>query len=124
VTGTALPFPLWRRNSGLLHSPRTGITKKGLLCFKPWIEKVCGPAHGLSQTTAESGNPWLQTFCPRCALADLFHHAGRGQQASCTVRAGILRQRDQFVPRRQNWFRSALPWVTGLAAVHKNEKQA
>jgi hypothetical protein len=45
VTGTALPFPLWRRNSGLLHSPRTGITKKGLLCFKPWIEKVCGPAH-------------------------------------------------------------------------------
>jgi hypothetical protein len=48
VTGTALPFPLWRRNSGLLHSPRTGITKKGLLCFKPWIEKVCGPAHDLS----------------------------------------------------------------------------
>jgi hypothetical protein len=39
------------------------------------------------------------------------------------VRVGILRQRDQFAPRRQNWFRSALPWVTGLAALHKSEKQ-
>jgi hypothetical protein len=39
------------------------------------------------------------------------------------VRVGILRQRGQFAPRRQNWFRSSLPWVTGLAALHKNEKQ-
>jgi hypothetical protein len=39
------------------------------------------------------------------------------------VRVGILRQRTQFTPKRQNWFRSALPWVTGLAALAKNEKQ-
>ena len=38
--------------------------------------------------------------------------------------SAIMRQRDQFTPRCQNWFRSALPWVTGLGAVHKNEKQA
>jgi hypothetical protein len=32
ATGTALPFPLWRRESGLFpHSPRSGITKKGLV---------------------------------------------------------------------------------------------
>jgi hypothetical protein len=74
VTGTALPFPLWRRNSGLLHSPRTGITKKGLLCFKPWIEKseraspqlgasfkMSGQPASYRKTTAESGNPRLQT---------------------------------------------------------------
>jgi hypothetical protein len=34
---------------------------------------------------------------------------GEGKQASYMVRVGILRQRDQFVPKRQNWFRSALP---------------
>jgi hypothetical protein len=38
------------------------------------------------------------------------------------VRVGILRQRDQLVPKVQNWWRSALPWVTGLAGVPKNEK--
>jgi hypothetical protein len=45
-------------------------------------------------------------------------------QPSYTVRVGILRQRDQLIPRRQNWFRSARPWVTELTAVPKNEKQA
>ena len=39
------------------------------------------------------------------------------------VRVGILRQRDQFVPRRQIWFRSAQPWVTGIAPIERNEKQ-
>ena len=36
----------------------------------------------------------------------------------------VLRQRDQFVPKRQNWFRSALPWVSSVATLHRNEKQA
>jgi hypothetical protein len=40
------------------------------------------------------------------------------------VRVGILRQRDQLVPRRQNWFHSARSWVLNLDAVPKNEKQA
>ena len=41
------------------------------------------------------------------------------------VRVGILRQRDQFAPKRQNWFRSALPWLTAhRTALPKNEKQA
>ncbi len=36
------------------------------------------------------------------------------------VRVGILRQRAEFVPRRQNWFRSARAWVTELGAIPKN----
>jgi opacity protein-like surface antigen len=43
---------------------------------------------------------------------------------SYMVRMGILCQRRDFVPRRQNWFRSALPWVSSLATLHRNEKQA
>jgi hypothetical protein len=38
------------------------------------------------------------------------------------VRVGTLRQRDQLVPRQQNWFRSARPWVTELASIPRNEK--
>ena len=41
-----------------------------------------------------------------------------------TGSAFILRQRQEFVPKRQNWFRSALPWVTTLGSVQRNEKQA
>ena len=39
------------------------------------------------------------------------------------VRVGILRQRREFVPRRQNWFRSSLPWLPQLGAIERNEKQ-
>ena len=40
------------------------------------------------------------------------------------VRVGILAQRDQLAPKKQNWFRSARNWVTGMDGIHKNEKQA
>ena len=75
------------------------------------------------KTTAESGKPRVQAFCPRCGSPIYSTTPGDGPQPSYMVRVGILRQRDQFVPRRQNWSRSALPWVSGLAAIHKNEKQ-
>jgi hypothetical protein len=39
------------------------------------------------------------------------------------VRVGILRQRREFMPKKQNWFRSSLPWLGALGAVHKNETQ-
>jgi hypothetical protein len=76
------------------------------------------------KTTAESGNPRVQAFCPRCGSPIYSTTPGDGPQPSYMVRVGILRQRDQFVPKRQNWMRSAMAWVTGLAAIHKNEKQA
>ena len=75
------------------------------------------------KTTADSGNPRIQAFCPRCGSPIFSTTPGEDPQPSYTVRVGILRQRQDFTPNRQNWFRSAQPWVTGLAAVHKNEKQ-
>ena len=85
--------------------------------------KIVGRPSLYLKTTADSGNPRVQAFCPRCGSPIYSTTPGEGRQASYMVRVGILRQRDQFVPRRQNWFRSAQPWVTGLAVVHKNEKQ-
>jgi hypothetical protein len=75
------------------------------------------------KTTAESGNPRVQAFCPRCGSPIYSTTPGDGPQPSYMVRVGILRQRNEFVPRRQNWFRSALPWVTGLSAIDRKEQQ-
>jgi hypothetical protein len=76
------------------------------------------------KTTADSGRPRVQAFCPKCGSPIYSTTPGEGVQASYTVRVGILRQREQLIPRRQNWFRSARLWVTELGAVPRNEKQA
>jgi hypothetical protein len=56
ATGTALPFPLWRRESGLFpHSPRSGITKKGLVGFKPQVRRLRNPVSSQSKQPANRG---------------------------------------------------------------------
>jgi hypothetical protein len=76
------------------------------------------------KTTAESGNPRAQAFCPKCGTPIYSTTPGEGPKPSYMIRVGTLRQRDQLAPKRQNWFRSAQPWVTGLDSVPKNQKQA
>ena len=85
--------------------------------------KMTGQPSIYVKTTAESGKPRVQAFCGKCGSPIYSTTPGDGVQPSYTVRVGILRQRDRLIPRRQNWFRSARPWVTELAAVPKNEKQ-
>src|ERR671918_228858 len=84
--------------------------------------KMSGQPAIYVRTTAESGNPRAQAFCPTCGSPLYATSPGEGQQAVYMVRVGILRQRDQLVPKRQIWFRSARPWTTQLDAVPKVEK--
>ena len=86
--------------------------------------KMTGQPAIYVKMTADSGKPRVQAFCPKCGSPIYSTSPGEGQQASYMVRVGILRQRDQLTPRRQNWFRSARPWVTGLGSVPRNEKHA
>jgi hypothetical protein len=86
--------------------------------------KMTGQPNYYLKTTADSGKPRLQAFCGTCGSPILSTTPGEGVQPSYMVRVGILRQRDQLTPRRQNWFRSARPWVTTLDALPKAEKQA
>ena len=76
------------------------------------------------KTTAESGNPRVQAFCPGCGSPIYSTTPGDGPQPSYVVRVGVLRERDQLVPKVQNWTRSARPWVTEIGAVRRNEKGA
>jgi hypothetical protein len=85
--------------------------------------KMTGTPTFFLKTTADSGKPRLQAFCPTCGSPIYSTTPGEGVQPSYMVRVGILRQRDQFVPRRQNWYRSARPWVTEIGAIPMNEKQ-
>jgi hypothetical protein len=86
--------------------------------------KMTGQPVNYLKTTADSGNPRLQAFCGKCGSPIYSTSPGEGVQPSYMVRVGILEQRDRLMPKRQNWFRSARPWVTSLDAIPKNEKQA
>jgi hypothetical protein len=76
------------------------------------------------KTTADSGNPRVQAFCPRCGSPIYSTTPGDGPKASYMVRVGVLRERDQLAPKVQNWTRSARPWVTGIGALRSNQKGA
>ena len=97
--------------------------------FRVWIPvsgatfKMTGQPTIFIKTTAESGNPRVQAFCPTCGSPIYSTTPGEGQQAMYIVRVGILRQRDQLMPKRQIWWRSARDWVTGLDGIRKVEKQ-
>ena len=76
------------------------------------------------KTTADSGNPRAQAFCPRCGSPIYSTTPGDGAKASYVVRVGVLRERGELAPKAQNWTRSARPWVTEIGALHSNEKAA
>lgn len=76
------------------------------------------------KTTADSGNPRAQAFCPRCGAPVYSTTPGDGPQPTYVVRVGVLRERDQLEPKAQNWTRSARRWVTEIGALPGNEKAA
>jgi hypothetical protein len=86
--------------------------------------KVTGKPAIYVKTTADSGNPRVQAFCGACGSPLYSTTVGDGVQPLYMLRVGILRQRDQFVPRRQIWWRSAQRWVTKIADVPRYEKQS
>ena len=85
--------------------------------------KVTGQPAIYIKTTADSGRPRVQAFCGRCGSPIYSTTVGDGVQPSYTLRVGVLRQRDQFTPRRQIWWRSARPWITALGSMPRVEKQ-
>jgi hypothetical protein len=86
--------------------------------------KMTGKPAIYVKTTADSGNPRVQAFCGTCGTPIYSTTPGDGVQPSYTLRVGILRQRDQFVPRKQIWWRSARHWITELAGLPQFEKQS
>lgn len=71
--------------------------------------------------TAESGNKRAQAFCPDCGTP-LWATTPTDQQ-TFGLRVGAIRQRDQLVPKRQAWARSAQGWLSQLGSITRLEKQ-
>ena len=102
----------------------TGTTFRVSVRVPGAMLKVTGKPAIYVKTTADSGNPRVQAFCGTCGSPLYSTTVGDGAQPLYMLRVGILRQRDQFVPRRQIWWRSAQPWVTKIADVPRYEKQS
>jgi len=67
--------------------------------------------------TAESGRKRQQAFCADCG-SPLYATSDEPAGArSLGIRIGVLAQRRDLVPKRQFWFRSALPWLPTLPGV-------
>ena len=66
--------------------------------------------------TAESGRKRLHGFCPECGTPISSSTMGDGPSYH-TIRAGILKERDQVRPALQIWARSKAAWVGELASV-------
>ena len=64
--------------------------------------------------TAESGRPRQQAFCSHCGSSIYATSDEPAGTRSFGLRIGILSQRNQLVPKRQFWLRSALPWLPSL----------
>jgi hypothetical protein len=71
--------------------------------------------------TSESGNKRAHAFCPRCGTP--IYSAAPNDADSYGIRVGTLKQRALLPPKRQIWYRSALPWATDLRAVTYSERQ-
>ena len=72
------------------------------------------------KTTAESGTHRDQAFCPDCGSP--IYASAAGGKPPLSIRVGTIRQRDQLIPRKQVWFRSAQRWLSDLDTVARHEK--
>jgi hypothetical protein len=71
--------------------------------------------------TAESGAQRAHAFCPNCG-APVYSAAAMDPQ-TYSLRVGCLRQRAELTPSKQQWCRSALPWVMDLSGIHPVGRQ-
>jgi len=84
---------------------------------------LSGQVTNYIKTTAESGNPRVQAFCPKCGTP-IYSTSPGENPAAYIVRIGTLRERGELMPKSQNWFRSSQPWLNGMAALRTNQKSA
>jgi hypothetical protein len=71
--------------------------------------------------TADSGAQRAQVFCPNCG-SPLYTYAV-GNDETMGLRVGCIEQRQQLVPRRQIWCRSALGWATDIGGLPRSERE-
>ena len=70
--------------------------------------------------TAESGTKRAHAFCPTCGTP--VYASAVTDPPTYSLRLGTLRQRAALTPKKQQWVRSALPWVMNIDGLPKSER--
>lgn len=73
--------------------------------------------------TAESGRRRAQAFCAACG-SPLYATSADDPDAPLNLRVGAIRQRDQLVPKRQIWARSAQRWLGMIGSLPRFDREA
>lgn len=101
-----------------------------ILSGAPYRASVPVPSENLTFTrgtpkvyvkTAESGNRRALGFCGECG-SPFYSTTDDAAPRLYMLRIGAVRQRDQLVPKKQIWRKSALPWVEHVAGLESFEK--
>ena len=70
---------------------------------------------------ADSGNRRAQVFCPACGTP--LYGAAETNPTGVAIRLGCIDQRAELMPKLQIWSGSAVPWLSGLAAIPQRQGQ-
>ncbi len=70
----------------------------------------------------DSGNQRAHSFCGNCG-SPVYAHAAVDSPKSYGLRVGCLRERNDLVPRRRIWCRSALSWSANIAGIVALEQE-
>ena len=71
--------------------------------------------------TAESGTKRAHAFCPNCGTP--IYSSAVADPPSYSLRVGCLQQRAELRPAKQQWCKSALPWVMDIQAIPQLPRQ-
>ena len=71
---------------------------------------------------AESGNSRAVEFCGNCGT-QLWGRDDGTDWGRISIRTGTLRQRDELIPRRQIWCRSARSWMPPMSQFPRLDEQ-
>lgn len=63
---------------------------------------------------ADNGASRIQSFCPECG-SPIYSSPPEGTLGVLRIRVGVIKQRDQLIPKVQYWGRSAQPWTQAIS---------
>ena len=91
----------------------SGAPLRAIIITSPGTFVLLSGQPTIYQKTGDSGAVRPQGFCPNCGTAIFSTSVGDDPKAY-NVRVGVLRQRNELVPRRQVFVRSQQAWVNEL----------
>ena len=99
----------------------SGAPLRAIIITSPGTFVLLSGQPTIYQKTGDSGSVRPQGFCPNCGTAIFSTSVGDDPKAY-NVRVGVLRQRNELVPRRQVFVRSQQAWVNELDSIQKFDK--